>query len=182
MALTATLHNFRLALSDSDRGVYETLDLRVARHPSETAPYLLTRVLAYCVFWEAEIAFSKGLSTTEEPAVWVRELDGRVKLWLDVGHPSAERLHKASKLAERVIVCTYQEPHSLQRSLAGERIHRGEEIELVAFPKPLLDALEAELEKRMSWEVVVTGGQLYITCNGRTHEGAIQRMPLVATG
>jgi uncharacterized protein YaeQ len=180
MALGATLHNFRIALSDSDRGVYETLDLRVARHPSETLPYLLTRVLAYCLFWEPDIAFSKGLSTTDEPAVWVRELDGRVKLWIDVGHPSAERLHKASKACERVAVCTYQDPRALRRALAGERIHRAAEIELLSFPQTLLSELEAELAKRVDWEVVITGGQLYVSSGGRTHEGAIERGPLLA--
>ena len=42
MALTATVHNFDIQLSDVDRGVYESLSLRVARHPSETEEYLLT--------------------------------------------------------------------------------------------------------------------------------------------
>ena len=82
MANTATLHNLRVTLSDSDRGVYESFELRIARHPSEGLPYMLTRVLAYCLFWEADIAFSKGQSEPDEPdepALWVRSLDGRVK-------------------------------------------------------------------------------------------------------
>src|ERR1700761_8423613 len=107
MALTATLHTLRVSLNDSVRGVYETLELRIARHPSETLEYMLSRTLAYGLFWEPDIAFSRGLSTADEPAVWVRELDDRVKLWIDVGHPSAERLHKASKLASKVAVCTF---------------------------------------------------------------------------
>ena len=49
MALQATVHVFRVSLADSDRGVYETLELRVARHPSESAEYLVTRLLAYCL-------------------------------------------------------------------------------------------------------------------------------------
>ena len=178
MALTATLHTIRIALSDSDRGVYETLELRVARHPSETLPYMLTRTLAYCMFWEPEIAFSKGLSTTDEPAVWVKTLDGRVELWIDVGHPSAERLHKASKAAGRVVVCTYQDPQQLLRTYASERIHRAKDIELVAVPGSLLKELESVLGKRMDWEVTITGGQLYVSTEGQTFEGAITRMPL----
>ena len=180
MAQTATLHTVRIGLSDSDRGVYETLELRVARHPSETLPYMLTRTLAYCLFWEPEIAFSKGLSTVDEPAVWVRSLDGRVKLWIDVGHPSADRLHKASKSAERVVVCTHQEPRVLQRALAGERIHRAQDIELVGIPGKLLEALEPQMARRMDWDVVVTGGQVYITSAGETHEGTLTRESLVA--
>jgi len=179
MALSATLHNFRIALNDSDRGVYETLDLRVARHPSETVAYMLTRVLAYCLLWETDIAFSKGLSSSEEPAVWVRTLDGRTRLWIDVGNPGAARLHKASKASERVIVCTHQDPAVLRRSLTGERIHRVEDMELLALPRALLDALEPQVDKRMDWEVVVSGGQLYLTSNGSTHEAELSRGPLL---
>ena len=46
MALTSTIFNVGIDLADNDRAVYESLDLRVARHPSETDEYLLTRVLA----------------------------------------------------------------------------------------------------------------------------------------
>jgi uncharacterized protein YaeQ len=180
MALTATLHTVRIGLNDSDRGVYEELELRVARHPSETAPYLITRLLAYCLFWETDIAFSKGLAAADEPAVWVRTLDGRTKLWIDIGKPSADRLHKASKASERVVVCTSHSPEALQRTLAGERIHRAQDIELVGMPPKLVEALEGQLDRRMSWDVAMTGGQLYVTSNGQTFEGTLTRQPLVA--
>src|SRR3954463_7401554 len=97
MAATATMYHLQIDLSDVDRAVYQALDLRVARHPSETMAYLLTRVIAYCLCYEDGIAFSKGLSTTDEPAVWVKSGDGRLMFWIDVGAPAAERLHKASK-------------------------------------------------------------------------------------
>src|SRR5262249_38579498 len=138
MALGATVYHLEIALSDVDRGVYESLDLRVARHPSETMRYLVTRTLAYGPLFEEGIAFSKGLSTTSEPAVWVREHDGRVRLWVEVGSPSAERLHRASKTAGRVVVFTYDSPERLRQSLAGERIHRAERLELVGVPPALL--------------------------------------------
>lgn len=181
MALTATLHTLRIALNDADRGVYETLDLRIARHPSETLPYMLSRTFAYCLFWEADIEFSRGLSTTDEPAVWVKTPDGRIKLWIDVGHPSATRLHKASKLAERVAVCTFQEPAAFQRTLQGERIHRGEDIELVGLPATLLAPLEEMIERRMDWELTIAGGQLYLTSEGQSLSGEITRTPLLAS-
>jgi uncharacterized protein YaeQ len=49
MALSATIYNFDIQLADADRNVYESLALRVARHPSESSDYLFTRVLAYCL-------------------------------------------------------------------------------------------------------------------------------------
>jgi uncharacterized protein YaeQ len=179
MALTATLHTLRIVLNDADRGVYETLELRIARHPSETLPYMFSRALAYCLFWEPDIQFSKGLSMADEPAVWVKTGDGRITLWIDLGHPSAERLHKASKAAQRVVVCTFQEPTAFQRTLAGTRIHRAHEIELVGLPATLLSPLEAQLERRMDWELTVSGGQLYLATGGQTLAGEIARSPLL---
>lgn len=180
MALTATLHNIQVALSDTDRGVYESFEMRVARHPSEGLAYMLTRVLAYSLFWEADIAFSKGLSTPDEPAVWVRAPDGTIRLWIEVGRPSAERLHKASKAAERVAVVTCQDPRLVRRGLDGERIHRASEIEMVWLPPALIDALETKVAKRMNLEVMVTGGRLYVTTGTDTMEGEIVREPLAA--
>jgi hypothetical protein len=47
MAQGATIYNFDIDLSDTDRHVYESPALRVARHPSESEEYLVARVLAY---------------------------------------------------------------------------------------------------------------------------------------
>lgn len=178
MALTATLHRFEIALSDSDRGVYEALDLRVARHPSETVRYLLTRVLSYCLFYEEGLSFSKGLSTTEEPAVWLCEPGGRVRVWIDIGRPSAERLHKASKAADRVVVCTTDDPEVLRRATRGERIHHAEQIEIVTFDKELLDSLEPLIQRNVQLDVVHSGGRMYVTAVGRTFEGDVRRASL----
>jgi uncharacterized protein YaeQ len=175
MALGATVYHLEVALSDTDRGVYEALDLRLARHPSETMRYLVTRTLAYALLYEEGIAFSKGLSTNDEPAVWVREGDGRVKVWIDVGNPSADRLHRASKAASRVVVFTYDAPDRLRQAVAGERIHHADRLELVGVPTALLDAIGEATGRHSSWEVVQTGGQVYVTIGGRTFEGALER-------
>jgi uncharacterized protein YaeQ len=102
MAQGATIHVFRIELAHSDRGVYETLDLRVACHPSEAADHLLARVIAYCLEYAPGIGFSKGLSEPDEPAIAVRDLMGGMTAWIDVGAPDAARLHRAGKLAARV--------------------------------------------------------------------------------
>src|SRR5580692_306737 len=100
MALTATMHHVEVELSDVDRGVYESLDLRIARHPSESGRYLVTRLLAYCLSYEEGIAFSKGgLSSADEPPIAIRDATDTLLAWIDVGSPSAERLHKAAKAA-----------------------------------------------------------------------------------
>lgn len=173
MALTSTVYNFDVELADSDRGVYETLPLRAALHPSETPEYLWTRVLAYCLEYEEGIAFSKGLSDGDEPAVWVRDPASRVRTWIEIGTPDAARLHKAAKAAERVAVYTHKDPHSLLRRLAGERIHRAEEIPVYAVDRRLLADLVEILDRRLKLHLSVTGGHLYIDVAGRNLEGAV---------
>ena len=115
MALTATIYNFEVQLSDTDRGVYEALSLRLARQPSETAEYLLTRALAYCLEWTEGLAFSRGLAEPDEPTLAVRDLTGELRAWIDVGAPDAARLHKAAKAAPRVAVYTHKAPALLRQ-------------------------------------------------------------------
>ncbi|WP_193307735.1 YaeQ family protein, partial [Mycobacterium tuberculosis] len=69
MAIGSTVHTFEMQLADTDRGVYEDVALRAARHPSETDAYMLTRVLAYGLEFAEGIAFGGSVSDTEEPAV-----------------------------------------------------------------------------------------------------------------
>jgi uncharacterized protein YaeQ len=179
MALTATIHHLRIDLSDVDRGVYEALDLRVARHPSESLRYMLLRTIAYGLCYVEGIAFSKGLFVTDEPAVWARQGDGRVDLWVDIGRPSIERLHKASKLGARVTVFTHDDPELLRREARGAKLHKGEDIEVCSVDVALLDALEAKIDRNMSLTLVHNDGQLYVTVGDRTMEGAVTRRPLV---
>src|SRR5512143_2747847 len=107
MAAGASIHHVELLLSDVDRGVYESLSIHAARHPSESERFLATRLLAYALSYEEGIAFSKGgVSITDEPPIASRDATGALRAWIDVGSPSAERLHKASKAAERVALFT----------------------------------------------------------------------------
>lgn len=181
MALGSTIYNFDIQLSDVDRGVYQTLALRVACHPSEAAEYLLTRVLAYCLEFTDGISFGKGLSEPDEPAVTVRDLTGALLVWVEVGAPDARRLHKASRAAPRVAIYTHKDPAQLVRQLEGERIHRAESIELYSIDRALLEALTARLERRMAFEMSVSHAHLYITLDGRVTSGAVERHALAAS-
>jgi uncharacterized protein YaeQ len=180
MALSATIHRFEIALADADRGVYEALDLRVARHPSESAAFLVVRVLAYCLEYRAGIAFSKGgISDVDEPAISVFDLTGQRLAWIEVGSPSAERLHRGAKAAERVALYTDRRLEILRTSLAGGRIHRGDEIRVVAFPRAFLRALEASLARSVRWDVAVNDGHLFVTAGGVSFDAQIDPKPLL---
>ena len=55
-----------------------------------------------------------------------------------MGTPDAARLHKASKASGRVAVYTHKDPAQFLKQLAGERIHRGEALELHAIDRALV--------------------------------------------
>jgi uncharacterized protein YaeQ len=179
VALSATVYTLDIDLSDSDRGVYETLALRVARHPSESDDYLVARVLAYCLEYTEGIAFSRGgLSDADEPAISVRDLTGGLQAWVDIGSPDASRLHKACKLAPRVAVYMHRDPTQFLRNLAGERIHRAGALELYALDRKLISALIARLERRMAFAVSINEREIYLSIGDATLTGAVERCTL----
>jgi uncharacterized protein YaeQ len=181
MAQTATMHHVQVTLSDVDRNVYESLDLRIARHPSESARYLVTRTLAYCLSFEEGIAFSKGgLSSADEPPISVRDPTGILLAWIDVGSPSAERLHKAAKAARRVALYTHTDLALLRREASSRSIHRVEEIEVWRFEPSFLDALEPMTGQRSKVEVARNDGRLYVTMGRSVVEGDVTQVSLVA--
>jgi uncharacterized protein YaeQ len=179
MALSATIYTIEMDLADSDRGVYESLALRVPRHPSESEEYFVTRLLAYALEYAEGIEFSRGISDPDEPTISVRDLTGAVKVWIEIGTPDAARLHKASKAAPRVAVYTHKDPAQLVARLAGERIHRAEDVELWAVDRAFVAQLAARLDRRMSFSLAVSDREVSVSFDAGTLTGAIVRHPIV---
>ena len=178
MALTATIYTFSIQLSDVDRAVYQALALKVARHPSESAEHLVTRVLAYCLEYAEGIGFSRGISDPDEPALSVRDLTGALKVWIDIGSPDAARLHKAAKAAPRVAVYTHKDPAQLRLQLGGEKIHRAEALELYAIDRELIAGLVKRLERRMQFDLSVTDRHLFLSVGDDTLAGDVAHITL----
>lgn len=180
MALGSTVYHFEIELSDVDRQTYASLDLRLARHPSENMRYLLTRTLAYCLSYEEGIAFSKGgLSASEEPPVAVWDATGALRAWIDVGMPSAKRLHKATKAAERVALYTTAALPLLVAEARASPIHRVEEIEVWPFEPGFVDRAAAQLDRKAGFELTRSDGVLYVSVGDATYEAPLTLARLV---
>ena len=175
MALGATIYTFDIDLADSDRAVYQALNLRVAQHPSETPDYLLTRVLAYCLEYAEGIAFSKGLSDPDEPAISVRDLTGARQVWVDIGLPEPDRLHRASKAARRVAVYTHKDPAQWAGKLADAKIHRADKLAVYAIDRPWLARFVGRLERRMAFSLARSEGEIYLTVGDITSQTVLAR-------
>jgi uncharacterized protein YaeQ len=178
MALTSTLYTLDITLSHVDRHVYESLQLRVPMHPSESAEYFVARVLAYCLEYTEGIGFSRGISDPDEPTLFVRDLTGTLTAWFEIGAPDAARVHKAAKAAPRVAIYTHKDVAMVRRAFAGERIHRAETIAVHAFDRDLIVALAERLDRRLTLDVTVTDGTLWITVGGAVLTGTMTTWPL----
>lgn len=172
VALTATIYSGDVDLSDHDRGVYDTLTLRIARHPSESDEYLVTRMLAYLLEYTEGIAFSTGgLSSPEEPAMAVRDRTGQLHSWIEIGWPDAARLHKAAKASPRVAVYPHKDPSQWLKRLEGERIHRADAIEVRVIDRALIAAMVASLDRRLAFSLAVSEGELFVSTSAGTVSG-----------
>jgi len=177
MALPATMRKFEISLADSDRQIYETLDLRVAQHPSESERYLVARVVARALEHAEGLDFSKGgVSDDDEPALVQRDLRGDLVAWIEIGSPSPDRVHKASKAAPRVAIYAWKNPEQLAEAIRERKVHR--DPELYALPPELLDGVAATLDRTNKWDLAVTGGTLYLTIGDKLFEGNVTRVAI----
>jgi uncharacterized protein YaeQ len=172
------MYTVDVALNDVDRGVYETLSIKAACHPSETEEYFATRILAYCLEYKEGIAFSKGISEADVPAISVRDLTGAIQSWIEIGSPDAARLHKASKASPRVAVYTHKEPRIFLRAYEGAKIHKAESLELYAMERELLAEFVQRLDRRVKFAMTVTDHQLFLDFGGDSVSGSVERLTL----
>jgi len=181
LATGSTIHHFTIQLSHVDRGVYEAVELRVARHPSEIEEFLCARVLAFCLEHREGLVFSKGLSDPDRPALEVRDLTGAVRAWIEVGAPNGARLHRASKAVARVAVYTHHDTKRYWSSLEAERIHRAESLELYGLDRALVGALVARLDRRVAFDLSVSDDVLYVTLGDESFSGPLTRHRLAVS-
>ncbi len=174
MALPSTIQRFHIDLSDVDRNVYESIELRTAKHPSETDLYLVTRIIACCLHHEDGATMSRaGLCDPDEPPVLVRALTGRLTHWIDIGLPAGPRLHKASKAADTVAVYSHKDPSVHLETLSKANIHRAEDIDFYSLPHEFLDSVSQRLGRNNQWTLVRTEGELFVTIGEETMQGAL---------
>ena len=161
MAQSATIYKLKIALSDLDRGYYESLPLTVAQHPSETAERMMVRILVYCINADPGLSFGKGLSSEDEPDLWVRTLDDQVSLWIEVGEPSFERVKKATRLASNVRVYSFNSKSTIWWS-QGESKFSKLKAQFYQFDWPSIQTLTRLVKRNMDLSITINGESAYI--------------------
>ncbi|WP_346797286.1 YaeQ family protein [Halomonas sp. Bachu 37] len=169
MALSATPYKVDINLTDLDLGVYETLRFTVARHPSETEERMTARLVAHVLWYSDSIAFGRGLSDVDEPALWEKSLDGRVLHWIEVGQPDAERLTWCSRRAERVSLLAYGRLDIWENKVLPA-VATLKNLNIAALPQEPLTLIATDLPRTINWAVMISEGTLFITDERGQHE------------
>lgn len=162
MALKPTIYKTTIGLSDLNRDYYDSLQLTIAQHPSETAERMMARVVAFCLHAQPELSFTKGLSAVDEPDIWARTLDNRIDTWIDVGEPAFDRIKKAVSVSQAVKIYTFNTKSNVWWSQLDSKIHTLN-VSVYQFNWESIQALAALVERTMQMSVTITGESAYIT-------------------
>ncbi len=176
--MSAPIHRFEIALADTDRSYYEQIELRLARHPSETERYLVTRAIAFCVLHEPGLQATAGICHGDEPAIELRDSTGLRLHWVDVGRPSAAHVQRGLRDSRRVSLVTTRDPEDVVRVLESADVRLLERLEIIGLDERLVDTLAARLQRRNTWTMTIAGGRLYVEADASVVEGALDRLAL----
>lgn len=169
MALKSTVFKATLNVSDLDRHYYAAHNLTLARHPSETDERMMMRLLAFALFAHERLEFGKGLSTTEEPALWLKDYTGEIKLWIEVGLPDERVLRRAAGRADEVVLLAYGgRTVDLWWQKEGAALSRLANLRALAVPPDASTALEALVERGMDLQCTIQDGQVWLTDGAQT--------------
>jgi uncharacterized protein YaeQ len=162
VALKPTIYKLRITLSDIDRDYYDTLNLTIAQHPSETLERMMARVLAFCINAQEHLVFTQGVCAAEEPDIWARTLDNQISLWIEVGEPAVDKIRKATRLSQTVKVYSFNSKSNTWWAQGRAKIN-----ELTAsvfqFQWARIQALAAMVKRTMDLSVTITDDTAYIT-------------------
>ena len=161
MAIKPKIYKSRITLSDIDRDYYDTLNLTIAQHPSETLERMMVRVLAFCINAQEHLAFTKGLCAVDEPDIWVRTLDDRLALWIDVGEPAVDRIKKATRLSPAVKVYSFNSKSDVWWSQGRARFNELP-VSVFQFQWTSIQALAELVQRTMDLSITITGDSAYV--------------------
>ncbi|MEM8561279.1 MAG: YaeQ family protein [Pseudomonadota bacterium] len=161
MALKPTVYKATVKLANSDDAYYSTLSLTLARHPSETLERMTVRLLAYCLFAQPRLEFGRGLSTTNEPDLWLHNDSGEVEHWIEVGQIEPQRLRKACRRARNVSVCCFGRSADTWWRLNKEAVMLLPNISVWHYPFPEVTDIAALIDRNVTLSISIVGGVLY---------------------
>ncbi|GAB1256617.1 YaeQ family protein [Aurantivibrio plasticivorans] len=176
MALKPTIYKTHIDLSDMDREVYNSFNLTLAQHPSETIERMMVRVIAYCLNAHDGLQFTKGLSTPDEPDIWLKANDGLMTLWIDVGEPLPERIKKATRVATSVKIYTFNSKSDVWWN-QNKKDFSALDVDVWQLQWGEVKKLAEMVERTMDFAVTVTERTIYIS--SKNHQVSLALVKLL---
>ena len=155
MALRPTIHKAELDISDVDRQYYAAHNLVLARHPSETDERMMVRLLAFALCADDALSFAGGISNSDEPDLWSKDLTGEIQLWIEIGQPDARSIRKASHRARRVLVLGYGRSVDPWWMKAKVELSALSSVRVLAISAVEAAALAARANRNMAFHVFI---------------------------
>ncbi|TYK64922.1 YaeQ family protein [Colwellia echini] len=168
MALKATIYKANIELADMDRNYYQSLQLTVAQHPSETPQRLMVRILAYILNAHEDLQFGKGLSDENEATIWQVNYSDEIELWIELGQLDEKRLKKASNQAKNVKLYCYGSSVNTWWSQTEQSLKKFDKLTVEQFEQSTCDALVNLLSRNMDFQCSIQDGQLWLTSGDET--------------
>ncbi|WP_148861366.1 YaeQ family protein [Marinobacter fonticola] len=161
MALKSTVFKAHLNIADMDRNYYADHTLTLARHPSETDERMMLRLLAFMVYADEALEFTKGLSTDDEPDLWQKSLSGEIELWIELGTPDDSRIRKACNQADQVVLFAYGgRAVSAWWDKVRGKVARFNNLRIIEVDSQACEALAALAARSMTLQCNIQDGQL----------------------
>ncbi len=164
MALKATICKAQIQLSDMDRHFYDTLNLTIAQHPSETDERMMVRLIAFLLNAHQQLQFTKGLSADDEPEIWQKSLSEEIELWIDLGLPEEKRLRKACSRAQQVIIYAYGGTAvDMWWQRTKNKVNRFKHLRVIEIPQDQVAALAQMAGRNMEFQCTIQDGEVWLT-------------------
>ncbi|WP_397475176.1 YaeQ family protein [Pusillimonas sp.] len=178
MALRATIYKADLHIADNDRGYYGSHNLTVARHPSETDERLMVRLLTYALYADADdsLEFTRGLSATDEPALWRKDLTGAILQWMETGLPDERRILKASGKSDQVIVVAYGRNAELWWSGLRDKLARTDNLAVYMLDPEETMELASLAQRKMALNVNVQDAGAWVSSDAGSASLQIRKL------
>ena len=153
-------------MADMTRHYYQTHNLTLAQHPSETQERMMLRLVAFALCADERLIFGKGISEDSEPDLWQHSLTGEIDLWVELGLPEDKLIRRASHRARQGLVLAYggtivDKWWANQQKGAKEL----DNLTVVAIKAEEAQALTKLCQRTMSLQCTIQEGQLWFADN-----------------
>lgn len=168
MALKATINKATIQLSDMDRNYYDTLQLTIAQHPSETDTRMMVRLIAFILNANEHLQFGKGVSDEDEAAIWQVNYAEEIELWIELGQLDEKRLKKACHKAQQVKLYCYGNSVDVWWAQSEKKLRQFDKLSIKQFSEETTDALASLLSRTMEFQCSIQDEQLWLTSGDDT--------------